>query len=160
MKKSMTPREPGSVTRSPFSGSPLRSMFSRAALDDLFNQFLTDDNGRQLSEAMNAAMDVVETSHSFEVKMDLPGVDTNEVEIQIDNNTLTVRGMRSEEKEEKDEDKLFHRIERYSGSFSRSVVLPNSINEDETVAEFKDGVLKITIPKMEDAKPRKISIKR
>ena len=160
MKKSLTAREPGSVTHSPFSGSPFRGMFSRAALDELFDQFLTDGSGRQLSEVMNAAMDVVETSNSFEVKMDLPGVDTNEVEIQIDNNTLTVRGVRSEEKEEKNEDKLFHRVERYSGSFSRSVVLPNSINEDETVAEFKDGVLKITIPKTEDAKPRKISIKR
>ena len=155
MKKSLTAREPGSVTRSPFRG-----LFSRAALDDLFDQFLTDSNGRQLSEVMNAAMDVVETNHAFEVKMDLPGVDTEDVEIQIDNNTLTVRGERSEEKEEKDEDKLFHRVERYSGSFSRSVVLPNSINEDETIAEFKDGVLRITIPKTEDAKPRKISIKR
>lgn len=160
MKKSLAAREPGSVTRSPFSSSPFRGMFSRAALDDLFDQFLTDGNGRQLSEVMNAAMDVAETGQSFEVKMDLPGVDADNVEIQIDNNTLTVRGQRSGEKEEKDEEKQFHRIERYSGSFSRSVVLPNSINEDETVAEFKDGVLKITIPKTEDAKPRKISIKR
>ena len=158
MKKSLTAREPGSVSRSPFGGLPLRSLFSRAALDDLFDQFLTDNNGRQLSEVMSAAMDVAETSHSFEVKMDLPGVDAEDVEIQIDNNTLTVRGERSEEKEERDEDKHFHRVERYAGSFSRSVVLPNSINEDETVAEFKDGVLKITIPKTEDAKPRKISI--
>lgn len=160
MKKSVTPREPGSVSRSPFGGSPLRGLFSRAALDDLFDQFLTDNNGRQLAEVMNAAMDVAETSQSFEVKMDLPGVNAEDVEIQIDNNTLTVRGERSEEKEERDEDKQFHRVERYAGSFSRSVVLPNSINEDETVAEFKDGVLKITIPKTDDAKPRKISIKR
>ena len=108
---------------------------------------------------MNAAMDVAESDHAFEVKMDLPGVASNDVDVQIDNNTLTVRGQRSQEKEEKDEAKHFHRVERYSGSFSRSVVLPSAINEDETVAEFKDGVLKITIPKTDDAKPRKITIK-
>lgn len=144
----------GSVARSPFRG-----LFSRPMFDDLFNQFLMDSNGSRVNEFMNAAMDVAETEQAFEVKMDLPGVKADEVDIQIDNNTLTVRGRRNEETEDRDDDKHFHRVERYSGSFSRSVVLPCSINEDESSAEFKDGVLNIVIPKTDDAKPRKISIK-
>lgn len=154
MSKTLSKRKPTSVTRSPFG-----RMVPRTMLNELFDQFLTDGDS-QLTEVMNAAMDVAETEHAFEVKMDLPGVNPDDVDIQIDNNTLTVRGQRSEETEEKDEEKQFHRIERYSGSFSRSVVLPNAINEDETMAEFKDGVLKVIIPKTEDAKPRKIKIKR
>lgn len=153
MSKTLSTRKPTSATR-----SPLGRMIPRTMLNELFDQFLTDGDN-QLSESMNAAMDVAETEHAFEVKMDLPGVESKDVDIQIDNNTLTVRGHRSEETEEKDEEKQFHRIERYSGSFSRSVVLPNAINEDETMAEFRDGVLKVIIPKTEDAKPRKIKIK-
>lgn len=134
-------------------------MFPRGWMDEMFDQFLAEAGDGQLAELMEAAMDVSETDQAFEVKMDLPGVGPDEVDIQIDNNTLTVRGQRSEDMEEKDEDRQFHRVERFSGSFARSVVLPTAINEDETAAEFKDGVLKIVIPKTEDAKPRKISIK-
>ena len=106
----------------------------------------------------NVSMDVAETDQAFEVKIDLPGIKPDDVDIQIDNNTLTIRGQRCEKNEERDEEKQYHRVERYSGSFARSIVLPTSINEDETAAEFKDGVLKIVIPKTEDAKPRKINI--
>ena len=154
MDKTLKTRNPGNVARSPLG----RSLFLGNMFDDLFNQFVTDGN-RQLPEVMHAAMDVVETDQVFEVKLDLPGFSAKEVDIQIDNNTLTVRGQRTEQKEEKDEAKQYHRIERSSGSFTRSVVLPSAINEDETAAEFKDGVLKIIVPKTEDAKPRKISIK-
>ena len=139
--------------------SPFREFFPRSVFEDLFSQYLTEGNGG-MSQMMNVSMDVAESEHAFEVKMDLPGVNADEVDILIENNTLTVRGQRSEESEEKDDDKQYHRIERYSGSFARSVVLPNSINENETSAEFKDGVLHITIPKAEEAKARKIEIKR
>ena len=71
-----------------------------------------------------------------------------------------IRGERKEEREEGGPDKQYHRVERYSGSFSRSVVLPGTVNEGEAAAEFNDGVLKVTIPKTEDAKPRKIQIKK
>lgn len=137
--------------------SPLRSLFPRHLFEDLFDQYV-QGNGGGLTEMMQASMDVAETDQAFEVKLDLPGVSAHDVEIQIDNNTLTVRGKREEESEEKDDAKQYHRIERFSGSFARSVVLPNSINEDECAAEFKDGVLKIVIPKSPEAKPRKIKI--
>ena len=146
-------------TAGPLARSPFRSLFSRSLFDDMFDQYFSDGNG-ELSQMMNVSMDVAETDQAFEVKVDLPGINPDEVDIQIDNNTLTIRGQRSDEKEEKNEEKQFHRVERYRGSFARSVVLPNSINEDETAAEFKDGVLKILIPKSEEAKPRKISISK
>jgi HSP20 family protein len=138
---------------------PFRSLFGRSIFDDYFDHYLTEA-GENASALMNVSMDVAETDQSFEVKVDLPGIDPDKVDIQIDNNTLTIRGIRIDESEDKDEDKQFHRVERYQGSFSRSVVLPTSINEDETAAEFRDGVLKIVIPKSEEAKPRRISISR
>jgi len=153
MSKILAKRNPSSVAQTPFG-----SFFSRTMFDNMFDQFL-NENDNPLKAAMDAAMDVAETEQAFEVKMDLPGVETENVDIQIDNNTLTVRGQRSEEKEEKDDKKQYHRVERYSGSFSRSIVLPYALNENETAAEFKNGVLRIVIPKSEDAKPRKIKIK-
>jgi HSP20 family protein len=147
------------TTRKPSAlRSPFRGLAPRPWLDELFDQFLAGRD-EEVRDVMAATMDVAETEQAFEVKMDLPGVRSEDVDIQIDNNTLTVRGRREEEHEEQDEQKQFHRVERFSGSFARSVVLPSSINEDETAAEFEDGVLKIVIPKMEDARPRKINIK-
>ncbi len=134
--------------------SPLRSL-----VDEIFNQYLSNTNG-EISQLVDGSLDVAETDQAFEVKVDLPGIDPEQVDIQIDNNTLTIRGQRSEESEEKGEKKQFHRVERYQRNFSRSVVLPNAINEERTVAEFSDGVLKILIPKSEDAKPRKITISK
>ena len=133
------------------SRSPFRGMLSRGLFEDLFDQYLSGfDN--DYSQIVNVSMDVAETDQSFEVKVDLPGFAPDDVDIQIDSNTLTIRGERSESSEDKDEEKQFHRIERCRGSFSRSVVLPNSINEEATAAEFKDGVLKIVIPKSDEAK--------
>jgi HSP20 family protein len=142
---------------SPVNRSALGGLIPRSWFDDMFDRYLSETTG-EISQSMNVSMDVAETDRAFEVKVDLPGIKPGDVDIQIDNNTLTIRGHREEEIEEKNEEKEFHRVERYSGSFARSVVLPNSINEDEAAAEFKDGVLKIVIPKAEDAKPRKISI--
>lgn len=150
MNQTITPRKPSSV-------SPFRSLFSRSLIDDFFNQLL-QENGNELTDMMNVSMDVAESEQAFEVKVDLPGIDPDNVDIQIDNNTLTIRGERQHELAEKDEDKQYHRVERYVGRFARSVVLPTSINEDETAAEFKNGVLKIVIPKTDESKPRKIRI--
>lgn len=154
MNKTVAKRQPAGVSRSPFRG-----FLSRGLFEDLFDQYLRENNS-EMSQMMNVSMDVAETDQAFEVKVDLPGMSADDVDIQIDTNTLTIRGQRSEESEEKDEEKQFHRVERYRGSFARSVVLPNSINEDESAAEFKDGVLKIVIPKSEEAKPKKINISK
>ena len=153
MGRTLSTSKPKAVARSPFRG-----LFPQSSLEDFFEHFLTAGNG-QGAELMNAAMDIAETDQAFEVTMDLPGVDADEVDIRIDNNTLTVSGSRTEESTEEDEKRQYHRVERYSGSFSRSVALPGFINEGETAAEYKDGVLKIVVPKREDAKPRKVTIK-
>ena len=157
MNQSVTNRN--ARNKSNLARSPIRSLLTRGIFDEMFDQYLTDSNS-EMSNLMNVTMDVAETEHAFEVSVDLPGINPDEVDIQIDNNTLIIRGSRSTASEETDEKKQFHRIERYSGSFSRSIVLPNTINEDETAAEFKDGVLKIVIPKSQEAKPRKISISK
>ena len=158
MSKIMAKRPTHPSTRSPLSKMFARDLFSQGLFDDFFNQMLSNGD-TEISGMMNVSMDVAETDHAYEVKLDLPGLKPDEVDIHLENNMLTVRGERKSETEEKDENKQFHRLERYSGSFARSVSLPTSINEEETAAEFKDGVLKIVIPKSEESKPRKISIK-
>ncbi len=83
--------------------------------------------------------------------------DDSEIDIQLNNNLLTVSGERKEEKEEKG--RTLHRIERRVGSFSRSITLPCSVAADEAAAEYRDGVLKITLPKTEESKAQKIKVK-
>ena len=103
------------------------------------------------------SLDVSETDTAIEVKIDIPGVKSDEIDIQLNGNSLTVSGEHKEEKEEKG--KTYHRVERRSGSFSRTLPLPCPVEEDEVVAEYNDGVLTITLPKTEEAKTHKIKIK-
>jgi HSP20 family protein len=112
-----------------------------------------------MGDMLGTRLDVSETPNSFEIQMDLPGVKPEEVEISFENNLLTIRGERRDEREEGGKDKQFHRVERRFGSFSRSVMLPSTVNDTEAAAEFRDGVLRVVLPKSEQAKPRKISIK-
>ncbi len=152
MPQPIIQRKPGNVGRSPAHG-----LFPHNLFEDWMSQYLSHP-ADELSNLMKVSMDVVETQNAFEIKVDLPGIRPDDVDIQIDSNTLTIRGVRHDETEEQDAEKHYHRVERYSGSFSRSIVLPNSLNEDEAVAEFRDGVLKVVVPKMEEARPRKINI--
>jgi HSP20 family protein len=101
--------------------------------------------------------DISETDKSVEVKLDLPGVTAKEIDIQLNGNLLTVSGERKEEQEKKG--KTYHRVERRYGSFSRSVTLPCPVQEDEVAAEYRDGVLAITLPKTDEAKSKKIAVK-
>lgn len=103
------------------------------------------------------SLDISETDKSVEVKLDLPGIKPKEIEIQLNGNVLTVSGERKEEQEEKG--KTYHRVERRSGSFSRSITLPCAVQEDEVAAEYRDGVLTVTLPKTEEARTRKIAVK-
>ncbi|MEJ5300018.1 MAG: Hsp20/alpha crystallin family protein [Thermodesulforhabdaceae bacterium] len=103
------------------------------------------------------AFDVSETEEHIIVKADLPGVDVKDLDISIVGNVLTVKGEKKQEKEEKNES--YHRIERSYGSFSRSITLPAEVNPEAVEAVYRDGVLKLTIPKAEKSKPKKIEIK-
>jgi HSP20 family protein len=102
------------------------------------------------------AMDLVETDDHLVLRADLPGLDREDIEIEVKDNVLTVAGERRSEHEEKGEG--FHRVERAFGSFSRSLDLPRGIAADEVDARFDRGVLEIRIPKPEERKPTRIEI--
>lgn len=103
------------------------------------------------------ALDVAEKDNSFEIRMDIPGVDSKDLDVEVHGNTVTISGSRKEEKEEKG--KTFHRVERSSGCFSRTVTLPCGVSEKEVAAEYTNGVLSVVLPKSEEARPKKVAIK-
>jgi HSP20 family protein len=102
------------------------------------------------------AMDLVETTESYVLRADLPGVSEADVNIELEDNVLTVSGERKAEREDRDEG--FYRIERASGAFSRSLTLPEGVDPGSVQAKFDRGVLEIRIPKPEQRKPRKVAI--
>jgi len=102
-------------------------------------------------------IDLAETNDKVIVKAEIPGIDPKEVDISIQGNTLTVKGEKKEEKEEKG--KNFYRMERRYGSFSRSIDLPSSVDTNKITAECKNGILEITLQKKEEVKPKQITVK-
>ena len=104
-------------------------------------------------------MDLVERHEAFEMTAELPGLDEKNIEVNVANGVLTVKGQKEEDKVEKKED--FHLRERRFGSFSRSVRVPDTVDADKIEASFKNGVLKVTLPKKPEAqKPvKKIEVK-
>ena len=90
------------------------------------------------------------------VQAELPGVDPNQVEVRVENNTLYLKGERRVEGEVKEGN--YHRRERAYGTFTRSFTLPSSVKADNVAAEYKDGVLTVTLPKREEAKPKTIKV--
>ena len=101
-------------------------------------------------------VNISETNDHYVITADLPGMRKEDIKVTYDNGVLTIQGERKQEVEEKDE--KLHRVERLYGMFERSFRLPMSVQADKIQAEFKDGVLRLTLPKAEDAKPRQISI--
>lgn len=102
------------------------------------------------------AMDLVETGEHFVLKADLPGMSESDVNIELENNVLTVSGERKTEHEEKHEG--YYRLERSAGAFSRALTLPEGIDADAIAATFDNGVLEVRIPKPAQAQPRKVQI--
>lgn len=141
-----------------FEQGPLATL--RGEMDELFESFF-GEKGLTTPAAMSVpSVDVAETDESVEVTTDLPGYKADEVDIEIRDNYLTISGECSEENEsEGGNGKKYHRIERRKGSFSRSVRLPCEVQPEKVDAELTDGVLKVTMPKAEEAKAHKISIK-
>jgi len=102
------------------------------------------------------ALDAWETEDALVIALDLPGISESDVSIEIDDGVLTVSGKREKKVEQTDDG--FYRFERRYGAFSRSVTLPQGIDESKIEAEFADGVLEITVPKPEERKPKRITI--
>jgi HSP20 family protein len=100
---------------------------------------------------------MTESDVALEIRMDVPGIKAKDIDIQLNGNIITISGQREEEKEEKG--KTYHRIERRSGSFSRTLTLPCSVSQDEVVADYRDGVLTVTLPKSEESKAHKVKVK-
>ena len=102
-------------------------------------------------------VDIVEQDGGYELVADLPGLKKEDIKIEIQDNLLTLRGEKKLEDEKKD--KNYRLSERYYGEFARTFALPENVNRDGIVAEFKDGVLKLEIPKTEKAQPKQIEVK-
>jgi HSP20 family protein len=103
------------------------------------------------------SLDVSETKNDFVVKAELPGMDLKDIDVSLNDGMLTIRGEKKQEKEEKEEN--YHLIGRSYGTFSRSVSLPRDVNHDKVNASYKDGVLRVVLPKSEETKKKEIKIK-
>jgi len=131
-------------------------------LQDRMNR-LFDDAGRgwrhdepASTTTWSPSVDIYETEGDIVVKAELPGIDRKDITLNLEKNVLTIRGERKFEKEAKDDN--YHRIERSYGAFSRSFSIPATVNEEKISADYKDGVLTISLPKKEQAKPKQIQI--
>jgi len=131
----------------------------RQAMDRLFeDSFVRPSRGvAALGEVAAPALDVYQTPTEIVVKAALPGLKPEDVSIDITGETLTIKGESKAEQEIKKEDYLYQ--ERRYGAYSRSVVLPSGLKTDKAEATMEDGILTLTIPKVEEVKPKKISVK-
>jgi HSP20 family protein len=102
------------------------------------------------------AVDIYETENELVVKADLPDIDEKDLDVRIENNTLTIRGERKFEKKVNEDNYL--RVERTYGSFSRSFSLPNSVNSEAIKADYKNGVLTVELPKRAESKPKQVKV--
>lgn len=127
-------------------------------MEGLVNRFFAPVEGWWTGhEVFFPSTNVAETEEHFEVTVELPGLKPEDVHVEFKNGELWITGERKEESEEKG--KTFHRVERRYGEFRRVIPLPATIDEEAVNAEFTDGVLKVTVPKTEEAKPRHIEVK-
>jgi HSP20 family protein len=127
-------------------------------MNSLFQDFT---RGQGESDAITTAafvppVDIYEDEHKVVLKLEVPGMKQDDFDIRVENNTLTIRGERKFEKEEKEEN--FHRIERRYGSFYRAFTVPNTVNTENVAANYDAGVLKIELQKRAEAKPKQIKV--
>jgi HSP20 family protein len=133
--------------------------YRTAGLESEVSRMFTDLFGRSQESNLTSwapAVDIYENEHELVVKADLPDVKPEDLDIRVENNILTIRGERKFEK--KVDEKNYLRVERSYGSFTRSFSLANTVNSEAIKADYKDGVLTLTIPKREEAKPKQIKV--
>ena len=136
----------------PFRGaSTLQDQINR-----LFGNVLERSADESNLTAWAPAVDIFETEHELVVKTDLPDVDPKDLDIRVENNILTIRGERKFEKKVNEDQYL--RVERAYGAFTRSFSLANTVNSEAIKADYQNGVLTLTIPKREEAKPKQIKV--
>ena len=150
--------------------SSIFSMDPFSTLRDEFDQMLStwsQDHDTTAFTSFSPSLDLNETDANYEVQVDLPGIQANEINVQLSDNVLTISGERKYERTDGKEDGkekpkkngTTHFVERFHGSFSRSIVLPGTVKQDKIDAKYNDGVLTVTLPKAEEVKPCQITVK-
>jgi HSP20 family protein len=124
-------------------------------LNSLFHA-MNDGESPLTTASFVPAVDIYEDAQKVVLKLEVPGIDEKDLDIRVENNTLTVKGERKFEKEEKEEN--FHRIERRYGSFFRAFTLPSTVNTESVQASYNAGVLKLELAKKPEAQPKQIKI--
>lgn len=136
---------------------PFNDLFS---FQDRMNRLFSNAQTRGLAEASTGAwtptVDIYEEGDTLVLQAELPGVKKDDVEVQLEGNVLTLRGERRQEKDIQEDQ--YHRLERIYGTFMRSFTLPAGINRDKIQAEYRDGVLRLTMPRAEEARSKKIKV--
>ena len=130
-------------------------------IQDRMNRLFRDSYGNDREETLSnstfvPAVDVYEDEHNVTLKLEVPGIEEKDIDVRIENNTLTVHGERKFEKEEKEEN--YRRVERQYGSFTRTFTLPETVDQDSVQADYDKGVLKIKLAKKAEAKPKQIKV--
>jgi HSP20 family protein len=122
----------------------------------MLRRFGDAGGGDAMRESWMPSLDVIETKDAIELKAELAGLNPDDIHLEVEESVLTLRGERRFE--EKVEEDKYYRIERRYGSFSRSIGLPQNVNTEAIQANYENGVLHVTIPKVEEAKPKKITV--
>lgn len=138
---------------------PFRDMVTlRDRMNRLFEEAFAGrgEEGEMVSGNWYPSVDIHEKEKELVLTAEIPGIEEKDIDIEVEGNTLTIKGKREMEKETKEED--YHRIERSYGSFYRSFALPSYVNPDKIKAEHSDGVLRITMPKKAELKPKKVKV--
>lgn len=133
-----------SITHDPFQGLRL--------FEDAVTRLMSEP---RTARPWSPAVDILESENELVVKADLPDVNEKDIDVQVERQTLTIRG---ERKFQKEENAGFHRIERSYGSFLRSFAVPSTVDTEKVAAEYRNGVLTVRLPKKEAAKPRQVKI--
>jgi|Tabmets5t2r1_1033131.scaffolds.fasta_scaffold03383_5 HSP20 family protein len=130
-------------------------------MNQLFGRAVGQGQGRgqgQVTERLWApALDISERKDAYVVTVEVPGVKADDLDITLEDGLLTIKGERHFTQESTEQQ--FHRVERRYGSFRRSITLPSQVQADRIEASFEDGVLEVVVPKAEEAKPKKISVR-
>ena len=135
----------------------LRDVFFPRSFGSLFSDVWNDENLESTSNFFRPSVDILEEDRAFQIHLSIPGLKKDEIKIDLKNEVLTISGERKQNTEKKEA--KYHLGEIRYGHFSRTFRLPDNVDADEIEAEFKDGILEVRVPKVEDAKPKTISIK-
>lgn len=137
--------------------APFRDMLNiQDEMNRLFNTYFAKSSDKEEGMVWHPFVDISESNNEITVTAEVPGMTKEDIKVSIQDNVLTLSGEKKQEKQGKG--KNYHRIERAFGVFERSFSLPVSVQSDKVKAAYKDGILTITLPKSEEAKPKEISV--